>query len=87
MGRHRIVPYQDKPAFFWAVPCNHCSFILPQARIKFDKNHAPIPTVPETFEAVCRVCLKKGQYRRDQVIEWRGSGRLITYREGNPAFR
>jgi hypothetical protein len=88
MGGRQIVRYEDKPAFFWAVPCHHCSFMLPQARIKFDKKHAPTPKVPETFEAVCRVCLRKGQYRRDQVVEWLGVSPIgVRLKGNNPALR
>jgi hypothetical protein len=78
---------EENRTLYWAVSCNHCTFILAQAIVTFDpQKGVAIPKAPETFQAHCPICGVDEGYRRDQVVMWTGPPPALTFRP-NPEFQ
>jgi hypothetical protein len=70
---YQLQPTEADKEFYWAVPCNHCGFILALALVRLDEQGvANLSIKQEPFEAHCPVCRSDGSYLKAQVVLWRG---------------
>ena len=70
---HRLQPAEAGKEFYWAVPCNHCGFMVALAVVALDsKGVANLTLKQEPFEVHCPVCYSDGSYLKAQVVLWRG---------------